>query len=155
MPQPPKPQFTWKRLRRTHCKRCKVKLTRRNCFRYTDKRLGRIYFNSYCKKCCTAKYHQWKKKHPRKYRETQRRADLKRYYGKTPQWFHQKFAEQGKACAICGTRKFGSKGPCLDHDHQTKQTRGIICVRCNTGLAALEAIPDWAAKAEAYLAKYR
>lgn len=37
-------------------------------------------------------------------------------------------------CAICHTWKPGGKGWHIDHNHDTMETRGILCGQCNVGL---------------------
>lgn len=36
-------------------------------------------------------------------------------------------------CAICTTRPAKSR-LCVDHNHETGETRGLLCRRCNSGL---------------------
>lgn len=46
-------------------------------------------------------------------------------------------AKQGGVCAICkNPEKSCARGYRLavDHDHATKQVRGLLCVNCNQGL---------------------
>jgi hypothetical protein len=38
----------------------------------------------------------------------------------------------------------------IDHDHVTMKVRGILCMRCNTWLTALDE-PGWLALAQRYL----
>jgi len=73
----------------------------------------------------------------------------------TVERYNQKFLEQNDCCAICGgpwvegkTRMSG------DHNHNTKEPRGLLCGRCNTALERLDNIPDWAQKALEYLQRY-
>lgn len=42
----------------------------------------------------------------------------------------------GYRCDLC-RRKFSKAGPQLDHCHQTGKIRGILCVKCNTGLGKI------------------
>lgn len=46
---------------------------------------------------------------------------------------------QHKRCAVCGTDKPGSnrKRWCVDHDHKSGVIRGLLCLKCNSGLGAL------------------
>ena len=51
---------------------------------------------------------------------------------------YQKLLElQENRCAIC-EEEFGDRIPNVDHDHRTNQVRGLVCSRCNTGLAFVE-----------------
>ncbi len=56
----------------------------------------------------------------------------------------------GGKCEIC--RRVVSK-LCVDHDHQTKRVRGLLCDVCNRMLGVYETMPaGWATNADAYLA---
>ena len=41
---------------------------------------------------------------------------------------------QNNSCAVCFTRTPGGKGWHIDHNHQTGNIRGILCVNCNFAL---------------------
>ena len=56
---------------------------------------------------------------------------------------------QGGVCAICG--RIRKETLCLDHDHVTGRPRGMLCIRCNSALAALGDTPEGLRKALAYL----
>lgn len=44
--------------------------------------------------------------------------------------------DQGGVCAICRKPpKVGGRRLHIDHDHKTGKVRGLLCARCNRGLA--------------------
>lgn len=58
-----------------------------------------------------------------------------RLYGLKPGEFAAMFAAQGGRCAVCWTDMPNGKGYWhVDHDHETKKVRGILCQKCNLGL---------------------
>lgn len=95
-----------------------------------------------------------------------RRHWLKARYAVTPEWYEEKFAEQGGHCALCEAIVDGRRMPThavrglprqyllIDHDHETGKARGLLCAKCNTALHRVEYIKDWATKALSYLARY-
>ena len=66
----------------------------------------------------------------------ERRAyGLRRNYGMTIDQWDTLFESQGKVCAICGKNVPGGRGHWhTDHDHETKEVRGILCNMCNVML---------------------
>lgn len=69
-----------------------------------------------------------------------------------------KFHEQKKKCGIC-QRPFDhlintpkKKTLFIDHDHETNQFRGLLCVRCNTALCFVDD-KAWLNAAQDYLRK--
>ena len=54
-----------------------------------------------------------------------------RRYGITEEQYQAMLAKQGGKCAIC--QETMTK-VCVDHCHETKIVRGLLCDRCNTGL---------------------
>lgn len=41
---------------------------------------------------------------------------------------------QGNVCAICKQECTTGRRLCVDHNHQTKKVRGLLCVNCNNGI---------------------
>ena len=92
----------------------------------------------------TAKVKEWRQQNigaVKQYRIDNRqkhyRQELVRKYGVEPTWFDEQIRQQGDSC-VCCKRKFqwGDKqtSPHVDHCHETKTVRGILCNRCNTVL---------------------
>lgn len=97
------------------------------------------------------------KPNPHPVSRANRRSHLKKKYGVTHEWYEETLAAQGGACAICGRKDPGSTVMpffAIDHNHTTKQVRGILCVMCNHALERVESVGDWAQRAVDYLRKY-
>ena len=71
--------------------------------------------------------------------------------------FQKVLRAQGGKCALCdfevsdipGDKK---KKACLDHDHQTRKIRGVLCIGCNVKLAVVEIRnSEWFERAVRYL----
>lgn len=69
------------------------------------------------------------KKYTMTHRERARDRKLRRRYGITLEQYNQMLAMQGGVCAVC--RRSQSAPLHLDHDHDTKVIRGLLCRRCN------------------------
>ena len=61
-------------------------------------------------------------------------------------WWHQ----EGK-CAICSQKCVTGKGLAIDHCHDTKRIRGLLCMRCNTALGNFKDSVDLLRNAIKYL----
>ena len=83
--------------------------------------------------------------------EDRRRWHLKHAYGITPEQHDAMLAEQAGACAICDT-PLGSD-PHVDHCHETKEVRGLLCRTCNLGLGHFKDNTARLSRAIAYLSK--
>ena len=60
---------------------------------------------------------------------------LLRTYGITYESYNNIFELQKGCCAICGTHQSElKKSLSVDHNHETKKIRGLLCQKCNTGL---------------------
>lgn len=66
--------------------------------------------------------------------EYRRRWNLATRYSLTIEDFTRLLESQGGCCAVCG-RKGGRQ--VVDHDHDTGEVRGILCVRCNVAIGSL------------------
>lgn len=67
-----------------------------------------------------------------------------RNHGLPASLYEKMFEEQGGKCKVC-QKKFETctnsrhkKTLFVDHDHETKQVRGLLCPRCNMGLSFLD-----------------
>lgn len=73
-------------------------------------------------------------------------------FGITIEQYAQMFAEQDGKCAICDTQSENlSRGLCIDHDHQTRVIRGLLCTCCNTALGKFRDNPELLRRAIQYL----
>lgn len=79
-----------------------------------------------------------------------RRAKLKKY-GITVEQYDNKLEEQNGGCAICNRKCKTGRSLSVDHNHDTKEFRGLLCINCNIAVGNLMDNPDLARKAAEYL----
>lgn len=94
-----------------------------------------LYMREYNKK--------YRKDNPLKYRNTK----LKQNYGISLEEFNMLLGKQNGLCAICKI----NKGTHVDHSHDTKKVRGILCNNCNAGIGMLKDNINFLANAITYL----
>lgn len=82
-----------------------------------------------------------------------RRTVLKTQYGMTPERYDAMLEAQGGVCAICGSAEIRGYGKrlAIDHCHDSKRVRGILCGKCNRGIGCFDHDPERLAAAVAYL----
>lgn len=84
-------------------------------------------------------------------------AILRKKYGLTTEKYAAMLASQGGRCAICrGHHAHGrrdAKRFTVDHCHVTGAVRGLLCMKCNTGIGMLGDDPGRLRVAIAYLEK--
>jgi hypothetical protein len=68
---------------------------------------------------------------PEKLKAEHRKANLKKYYGITPEEHQRMVASQDGMCLICLEKPRRLN---VDHDHTTGKIRGMLCTTCNSGL---------------------
>ena len=75
------------------------------------------------------------------------------FYGISLAEYSALLQKQGGHCAICPRTAADQRGRSLlvDHDHTTKQVRGLLCTKCNSGLGALGDNEEGLARALAYV----
>ena len=106
----------------------------------------------YCSKECQHKHHK------RVTREKRRENGLKRAYGLTLEEYQLLEKKQNYRCAICGVHKKEARGKGsfhVDHCHETKKIRGLLCHYCNTAIGALRDDPEIIEAAARYVRKHR
>lgn len=83
------------------------------------------------------------------------KAVLKSKYGLSKEEYDEKLKEQSGKCEICGTTDPGYHGRlCVDHNHVTKEVRGLICHNCNSALGNFKDNVSVLLSAISYLNKY-
>jgi hypothetical protein len=132
------------------CKRCGLEKSVSDFYiAYKKKKCGSDKPRDLCKPCERDRHREWVNKNKselREYRKARYRENkipaieqnLKRYYGLTMDDYNKIFLEQNGKCAICGLhqsnfeRRFD-----VDHNHDNKKIRGLLCIRCNRGIGLL------------------
>ncbi len=76
-------------------------------------------------------------------------------YGLTQEDFDKFLKEQNNVCAICEKACVTNNTLSIDHDHNTKQVRGLLCRKCNSGIGMLDDSPELLQKAIKYLKRYK
>lgn len=86
---------------------------------------------------------------------------LRRNFGSTLEEFNAKLKSQNNVCAIClrpevaiDPRTGKIKDLAVDHNHTTKQNRGLLCWRCNTGIGKLRDSEEIVMNALKYIRKW-
>jgi hypothetical protein len=104
------------------------KLEQRRCKHCNDTYTPSLFRQVYCKTCCPDKT----------------AFQRLRYYDLSQPEFDMLISEQRGCCPLCDKPLVhgGSNGLNIDHDHCTKQVRGILCHRCNITLGIIEQ-GDW------------
>ena len=91
---------------------------------------------SQCTVCKVQINKQYRTNNKEKFLATERRSKLKNTYGITPEQYDAMLPAQNNSCAICRAKKPGGRTKMffIDHCHTTGKVRGLLCMRCNTGL---------------------
>jgi len=91
---------------------------------------------SQCTACRVAYNKAYRVKNKEKFLAVERKSKLKITYGITPEQYNAMLNAQEGKCAICSAKKPGGRTKMffIDHCHNTGKIRGLLCMRCNTGL---------------------
>lgn len=136
----------------------------------TEKPIAQFYLRgdggivSVCKDCSNKKGKEWRagnredhlarRRAHRKINPAKRypHLEMKHRYGITVEERDAMEAQQGGLCAIC--QKPPKSGRlCIDHDHETKKVRGLLCNGCNVAIGMLDDDASRARSAAEYLAR--
>lgn len=93
----------------------------------------------------------WRLNNPEKMALTKRKSMLKHKYGITLEEYQNLLTEQENKCAIC-KREIQL---CVDHDHVTGKTRGLLCHACNRAIGLLKENEEILINAINYVNKYK
>jgi Recombination endonuclease VII len=115
-------------------------------------------FDTACFQCCRNRDRIRYRKDIEKRKNQAKWGAIKCSFGLSKAQWMSLLEEQKGKCAICqGAFEFtkGSKmNPCVDHDHDSKSVRGLLCRRCNQGLGLLCDSSEITALATEYLRKH-
>lgn len=117
---------------------------------YRDRGAGKGK-HSRCKECLRTDGREKWRDRPEQMQRNRRRYILKIQYGITLEEYEAMLTAQQGVCALCGAPPPDDRGLAVDHCHDTKRIRGLLCGPCNTALPRVE-IPGWTEAALAYLA---
>lgn len=87
----------------------------------------------YCKGCNRLRQKEYTRQVPDQSLSRDRAQRIKNLYGLDVDSFEQMLWRQQQACAICKA-PFGDSTPYVDHCHNSKRVRGLLCRQCNLGL---------------------
>ena len=89
------------------------------------------------------------------WKERTLKYNLQNAYGMTLEQYKHMLAAQLGGCAICGSAPPKGQRLHVDHDHETKTVRGLLCRKCNQGMIAVDAYPEWCVRAQSYWLRYQ
>ena len=111
---------------------------------------------SQCTACKVAYNRTYRIENREKVIDTERRSKLKATYGITPEQYELMLERQSGKCAICAAKKPGGRTKLffIDHCHTKGHIRGLLCMRCNTGLGLFFDNPKFLSNAATYLKEH-
>ena len=122
------------------CPKCKRKRKEKSYSKNSSRFDG---LQAYCKNCTAKEGSTYFTKNKVKIMRKRKHRNVRVYWPHlTPLQAVKEFKkllifQKGK-CAICKSNKKWKTRLHIDHDHQTKNIRGILCVKCNVGLGYFE-----------------
>ena len=72
-----------------------------------------------------------------KYRLMEKGYQIKKNYGITIEQYNEMLKAQNNKCLICHAEFKTMKSTYIDHNHITGKVRGLLCVKCNSGIGYL------------------
>jgi hypothetical protein len=100
----------------------------------------------------------WREKNRDRRLEQLREIHLRSKFGLTADEYERILEAQAGVCALCGCPPTPGISLHVDHDHGTREIRGLLCMRCNNALGLFREDPDLLMRAARYVkadAKHR
>jgi len=112
-----------------------------DCFR-KRRGSGHTYLHSSCKACNKFKWDKWVEANKEHYQEIKKKGqnlfhhEHKKYerQGITKEQYELVLKTQDGKCAICQKPPKCNHNLAMDHNHETKEFRGLLCKECNRAL---------------------
>ena len=111
---------------------------------------------STCLQCRECRNGRWRQYYKNKFKGDSiyhRQRNLRVKYGITPISYDQLLEKQEGKCAICDTKDPKDRWNrfVIDHKHNTKNVRGLLCTKCNAGIGMFDEDTDKLESAIRYL----
>ncbi len=128
---------------------------------------NRANLSAECKTCRNNYTAKWRIDNPESIQAANRKAAISnrtKRTGVTPESYDAMLTTQNNVCAICGEVDHNDRSLAIDHDHTcyhngqkscVKCIRGLLCLRCNTGLGSFKDRPTLLQEAIGYLQKWK
>jgi len=140
-------------LERKICSRCKVSKALSQFYRSSELKSG---YQNYCKDCKNQRRRELSEKNREHYQAYERARQYKRYYGITVEQYDELWQLQDGRCLICNKHQRDCKRSlAVDHCHETKVIRGLLCDNCNPGLGYFKNSIELLKAAITYLEKFK
>ena len=112
----------------------------------------RVYSRNYYSKN-KEKINSYNREYHKTHKECRRNTDFKANYGIDMSIYNKMYLEQDGRCFICNGKfpNHGKLGLVVDHNHETKVVRRLLCIKCNSLLGLSNDNPDLLQKAIDYL----
>lgn len=150
------------------CSKCKIEKPKSEFFKSGLYKSGKSKFRGDCKECSKKDTANWRIKNRSEYNNyaaawrsknpgRQHATDIKRHYGLSIENYNKLLAQQNCQCKICGKQHDPSvnRGRLyVDHCHNSKKVRGLLCGKCNVALGNMDDDVSLLEKALAYLKSY-
>lgn len=107
-----------------------------------------------CLQCCRERDQKRYNADPARRLEQAKWGGMKWRFGITRAEYEIMVAAQDGMCAICGDMFFAKNVICVDHDHETKKVRGLLCKQCNFAVGLMKDKPENFDRAAAYLRSF-
>jgi hypothetical protein len=117
------------------CKECKQTKDNEE-FYYNPKAYPRRKWDSSCRACRRNYNRHWYANGTDR-RPNSRAAHLRNKYGITIEEYDTLLLAQGGVCGIC-KQPPSERYLAVDHDHETGEVRGLLCIGCNVALGLFE-----------------
>ena len=138
------------------CGECGLEKPAAEFYETTDKRYpGLVRLSAACRPCMAIRLCRARAKKRAKHGFDA--WSVMHYYGITVEQYEEAFARQGGVCAVCGREpeEGRQKGLVVDHDHETRRFRGLLCRLCNVGIGVLNDDPEALRAAADYVERAR
>lgn len=143
-------------MREKECLRCRTLYSDADT-EFTISRRAPDGLSTYCRKCTMERDRDRRKKKTPEQNLAHKSYNLKTTYGITYNEYMAKLQEQDFCCDCCGKKwiekELNYRWP-VDHDHNTGQNRGIVCISCNVRVGYVED-PEKLEEALKYIAKWK